>query len=89
MKQLISHPAQMGMILQSARKSKHISQAELARMLDASQPAVSRLELHPENIKLADLLTWCTAMGLSYGSAKDRSMASKYLATMWRLGDGG
>lgn len=64
MKQLISHPAQMGMILQSARKSKRISQAELARMLDASQPAVSRLELNPENIKLADLLDMVHRYGL-------------------------
>jgi len=64
MKQMISHPAQMGMILQSARKSQGISQAELARMLDASQPAVSRLELNPENIKLADLLNMVHRYGL-------------------------
>lgn len=64
MKQIIVHPAQVGTILQGARKSKRISQAELARMLDASQPAVSRLELHPENIKLADLFKMVHHYGL-------------------------
>lgn len=64
MKQIISHPAQMGMILQSARKSQGISQAELAEFLDASQSAVSRLEGSPENIKLAELLKMLHRYGL-------------------------
>ena len=64
MKQMIVHPAQMGMILQSARKNQGISQAELALFLDASQSAVSRLEGSPESIKLDELLKMLHRYGL-------------------------
>lgn len=64
MKQIIAHPAQMGMILQSARKSQGISQADLAQFLDTSQSAVSRLEGSPESIKLAELLKMLHRYGL-------------------------
>jgi len=64
MKQIISHPSQMGLILQSARRHHKINQAALAKMLNASQPAVSRLEIHPESIKLAALLKMLHRYGL-------------------------
>jgi HTH-type transcriptional regulator/antitoxin HipB len=64
MKQIISHPSQMGQTLQGARKHRKISQADMAQFLDASQPVVSRLEQNPDTIKLADLLKMCHRLGL-------------------------
>jgi predicted XRE-type DNA-binding protein len=64
MKQIITHPVQMGSVVQSARKHRKISQVEVARLLGSSQPAVSRLEVHPENFKLADLLKVLHRLGL-------------------------
>ena len=64
MKQVISHPAQFAAIAQSARKHRKITQAQMAQVLDASQPAVSRLELNPDNIKLSDFLRICHVLGL-------------------------
>lgn len=64
MKHVISHPSQFATIAQSARKHRKITQAEMARVLDVSQPAVSRLELNPDSIKLADFLRICHVLGL-------------------------
>lgn len=64
MKQTINHPSQLASVLQSTRKHRKITQAQLALVLNASQPAVSRLELNPNNMRLGDLLRVCHLLGL-------------------------
>jgi HTH-type transcriptional regulator/antitoxin HipB len=64
MKQTINHPSQLASVLQSTRKHRKITQAQLALVLNASQPAVSRLELNPDNMRLGDLLRVCHLLGL-------------------------
>jgi HTH-type transcriptional regulator/antitoxin HipB len=64
MKQTINHPSQLASVLQSTRKHRKITQAQLAVVLNASQPAVSRLELNPDNMRLGDLLRVCHLLGL-------------------------
>jgi|UniRef100_UPI00404831B0 HTH-type transcriptional regulator / antitoxin HipB len=64
MKRIINHPSQLASVLQSTRKHQKITQAQLALVLNASQPAVSRLELNPNNIRLGDLLRVCHLLGL-------------------------
>lgn len=54
----------MAVILHSARKYRKVSQSNMAELLGASQPAISRLELNPANIKLGDLLQMCHKLGL-------------------------
>lgn len=57
-------PAQFGLALQATRKARKLSQAALARHLGLSQSRVSHLELHPEDLSLAQLLAWCGALQL-------------------------
>lgn len=64
MKLVINHPSQLASVLQSTRKHRKVTQAQLALVLNASQPAVSRLELNPDNIRLGDLLRMCHLLGL-------------------------
>lgn len=64
MKQTINHPSQLASVLQSTRKHRKITQTQLALVLNASQPAVSRLELNPNNMRLGDLLRVCHLLGL-------------------------
>lgn len=64
MKHIINHPSQLASLLQSTRKHQKITQAQIALVLNSSQPAVSRLELNPNNIRLGDLLRVCHLLGL-------------------------
>lgn len=64
MKQILSVPDQMGLLLQSARKSAHLSQTALAQRLGISQSRMSAMELDPASINLAQLLAVCAALGL-------------------------
>lgn len=64
MRHILSHASQFASILQSARKQRKITQAQIALVIGASQPAVSRLELNPGNIKLSDFLRMCHVLGI-------------------------
>ncbi len=64
MKQILSIPEQMGPLLQSARKSEHLSQTALAQRLGISQSRMSAMELAPASINLKQLLAVCAALGL-------------------------
>ena len=64
MKQTITTPEQLRLILQSARKRLGLTQSEMAVLLDLSQASLSRLELNPKNMKVMQLLTLCKRLGL-------------------------
>ncbi|WP_093388502.1 helix-turn-helix domain-containing protein [Rugamonas rubra] len=62
MKQILSISQQMGPMLQAARKSAGLSQAELARRLGISQSRLSAMELCPGSISLDQLLKLLSAL---------------------------
>jgi HTH-type transcriptional regulator / antitoxin HipB len=64
MKQTITTPEQLSLILQSARKQRGLTQSDLAGFLDLSQASLSRLELNTQNMKVTQLLMLCKRLGL-------------------------
>lgn len=64
MKQTITTPEQLSLILQSARKQRGLTQSDLAGFLDLSQASLSRLELNTQNMKVTQLLALCKRLGL-------------------------
>jgi HTH-type transcriptional regulator/antitoxin HipB len=62
MKQVLSLASQVGPLLQSARKSMGLTQAQLAARLHISQSRMSAMELDPASIRLDQLLTLCAAL---------------------------
>lgn len=64
MKQTITTPEQLSLILQSARKRHGLTQSEMAGFLDLSQASLSRLELNTQNMKVTQLLALCKRLGL-------------------------
>lgn len=63
-----SHPvltaAQLGRILQSARKAKGLSQQSVASRIGLSQGRLSALELNPGSISVDQLLALLANLGL-------------------------
>ncbi len=57
-------PSQLGLVLQAARKAKGMTQAVLAGRIGVSQSRVSQLEQNPDTLNVAQLLAWCSALGL-------------------------
>jgi transcriptional regulator with XRE-family HTH domain len=82
-KQILSHPSQASAILQSARKYQKISQTDMAELLDASQPAISRYEMNPENIKLGDFLQMCQKLGLEITISEKPNLTDKKTQAEW------
>lgn len=74
MKQTINTPEQLSLILQSARKRRGLTQADLAGSLDLSQASLSRLELNAQNMKVTQLLALCKRLGLEL-VIRDRATA--------------
>lgn len=62
MTQILSIVSQLGPLLQSARKSAGLSQAELARRLGISQSRISAMELDPGTINVEQLLALLAAL---------------------------
>ncbi|MGJ7581790.1 helix-turn-helix domain-containing protein [Variovorax sp. RHLX14] len=56
MRQLLSTPTQLGILLKAARKEAGLSQTDLARRLGISQSRMSHMELNPGSVSLAQLL---------------------------------
>lgn len=56
--------SQLGTVLQSARKSRRLTQAQLGARLDLSQRRVSELELAPGTLSVDQLLAICAQLGL-------------------------
>nr|WP_175129414.1 helix-turn-helix transcriptional regulator [Achromobacter piechaudii] len=57
-------PGQLGSVLQAARKAQGLTQSALAIRIGLSQSRVSHLELHPHELSVEQLITWCSALGL-------------------------
>ena len=73
--------ASLGRILQSARKSKGLSQTQLAARVGVSQARLSALEREPGTLSVDQLLALCGGLGLQLSiAAKD---ASAPPATDW------
>ena len=64
MQQVITTPIQLGHICATARKSLSRSQAVEAAKLGISQSRLSKMELHPETMTLAQVLMLCSSLGL-------------------------
>ncbi|MFO1338489.1 MAG: helix-turn-helix transcriptional regulator [Burkholderiaceae bacterium] len=54
----------LGWMLLSVRKSKKLTQSQLASRVGVSQSRISHLEQHPEELSVQQLMTWCSALGL-------------------------
>jgi HTH-type transcriptional regulator/antitoxin HipB len=57
-------PMQLGRMLQTARKARQMSQADVGARLDLSQKRISALELDPGSITVEQLLKLCAVVGL-------------------------
>lgn len=57
-------PGQLGLVLQSTRKSRKWSQAQLAARLGLSQNRLSELERNPGTLSVEQLLALCGQLGL-------------------------
>ena len=60
---LVTGP-QLGQVLQAARKARRMSQATLATRIGLSQSRVSHLELNAQDLSVAQLLAWSSALDL-------------------------
>jgi HTH-type transcriptional regulator/antitoxin HipB len=66
----------LGWMLQSVRKSKKLTQSQLASRVGVSQSRISHLEQHPEELSLQQLMAWCSALGLELAIGAKGSSAS-------------
>ncbi len=64
MRQLITTPTQVAEILRGRRKSRGLSQVELARKLGLSQARLSVLEADPSGLSVERLLLLAKLLGL-------------------------
>lgn len=64
MKQTLSIPDQLTPVLQAARKTVGLTQAELAKRLDLSQSRMSDMEMNPGSIRMGQLLVMFSALNL-------------------------
>lgn len=55
---------QLGQLLRNTRKRLKLNQVDIGARLNLSQNRVSYLELHPEELSVKQLLTWCSVLGL-------------------------
>ena len=62
--QPIVTPDQLGLILQGMRKSRKLSQAQLAARLGLSQNRISELERDAGTLSVEQLLAICAQLGL-------------------------
>lgn len=62
--QPIVTPDQLGLILQGMRKSRKLSQAQLAARLGLSQNRISELERNAGTLSVEQLLAICAQLGL-------------------------
>ena len=62
--QAITTPSQLGTLLQGARKSRKLTQAQLGERLGLSQKRLSELELAPGTLSVDQLMGICAQLGL-------------------------
>lgn len=75
--------SQLGAMLQAARKAKGLTQAALAGQLGVSQSRVSHLELHPQDLNVAQLLAWCATLDLELALGARDGGASAGVQADW------
>lgn len=83
--QAITTVSQLGTLLQSARKSRKLTQAQLGERLGLSQKRVSELELAPGTLSVDQLLGVCAQLGLqlSLQPRDDSPPARGTPSTLW------
>lgn len=83
--QPIATAAQLGTLLQSVRKSRKLTQAQLAARLGLSQRRISELELAPGTLSVDQLLAICAQLGLqlSVQPRGDSQSVPRSPATDW------
>lgn len=64
MKQILSSPTQIGLLLQSARKHRGLTQSATAARLGLTQSRLSKIELDPASMTVTQLLGLCALLGL-------------------------
>ncbi len=76
--------AQLGSVLQVARKAQGLTQAALASRIGLSQSRVSHLELNAHELSVEQLLAWCAALGLELTiGTRGGSTSSSTMQTDW------
>jgi HTH-type transcriptional regulator/antitoxin HipB len=76
---------QLGTLLQSARKSLKLTQAQLGLRLGLSQKRISELELAPGTLSVDQLLAICAQLGvqLSLQPRDESPPAARSRTTAW------
>jgi len=64
MQNRISTVDQIGLLLQSARKAGHFTQAHLAAQMGLSQSRLSKMEQSPGSATVQQLLSMCSVLGI-------------------------
>lgn len=64
MQHRISTVDQIGLLLQSARKAGHFTQAQLAAQMGLSQSRLSKMEQSPGSATVQQLLSMCSVLGI-------------------------
>ncbi len=67
---------QLGQLLKTARKSRKLTQADVAGRLGLSQNRVSYLEQHPDELSVKQLLGWCATVGMELRLGERESQPS-------------
>lgn len=81
--QTLRTPAQLGLLLQSARKARRMTQAELAARVRLSQSRISQLEKDPSELSAERLLAWCSTLGLELSVARRGDASPVSDTTAW------
>jgi len=61
---LLSSPAQLPAHLKALRKTRRLTQAQLAKRLGVGQPRLADIEKHPETVSTAQFLDLLAALGV-------------------------
>lgn len=79
---LVLTASHIGQLLKATRKRQRLSQAAVAARVAISQNRLSVLENNPEAISVAQLLSWCSALGLELRLG-ERSVAEPENTSEW------
>ena len=76
--------SQLGLLLQSARKNRRLSQSQLGARLGLSQNRLSELERNPGTLSVEQLLAICGQLGLQLTlQARDDASAAATGSPDW------
>jgi len=71
---VVHTPDQLGPLVASFRRARHMSQAELARKLGTTQQAISKLEQDPTVVSVERLMKTLAALGVELVLRDTRSI---------------